>query len=189
MSEHHLSKNTWRAACLLLTAFSSIPAGFADILDLSSDDTVTITAERAWEDDEGDITHFTGSFELRAPDWYVSADSAVVYGKLDDPDKLIVEGRPAKIFILRDTAQSTSSSDSGSISGSGSLSDSEPNIEGVASTIEYHRTSNTLTMRGAAILTREDNTLSSELIEYDIDEDNYSASGEGGISVQFSPDE
>ena len=189
MSGHHLSQNTRRAACLGLAVFLSIPTGFADILDLSSDDTVTITAQRAWEDDEGDITHFTGSFELRAPDWYVSADSAVVYGKLDDPDKLVVEGKPAKIFILRDTAKSTSNSHSDSGSDSGSGSGSEPNIEGVASTIEYFRTTNILKMRGAAILTREDNTLSSEIIEYDIDEDSYSASGKGGINIQFSPED
>jgi len=181
MPGHHLSQNMRCAVCLGLAVFLSIQTGFADILDLSSDDTVTITAQRAWEDDEGDITHFTGSFELRAPDWYVSADSAVVYGKLDDPDKLVVEGRPAKIFILRNTAKSAGNSHADS--------DSEPNIEGVASTIEYYRTTNTLKMRGAAILTREDNTLSSEVIEYDIDEDSYSASGEGGINIQFSPED
>ncbi len=175
MSAHHLSQNTRRIACLLLTIFFSIQTGLADILDLSSDDTVTITAERAWEDSEGDITHFSGHFELRAPDWYVSADTAVVYGKLDDPDKLVVEGRPAKIFILRDAQENAS--------------DAGPNIEGVAATIEYHRTSNILEMRGAAILTREDNTLSSEIIEYDIDEDSYSAGGEGGINIQFSPED
>jgi lipopolysaccharide export system protein LptA len=44
-------------------------------------------------------------------------------------------------------------------------------------------------MHGQAILTREDNRLSSEIIEYDIDEDSYSASGEGGINVQFSPND
>jgi lipopolysaccharide transport protein LptA len=181
MSGHHLSENTRCAACLGLAVFLSIQTGLADILDLSSDDTVTITAERAWEDVKGGITHFSGGFELRAPDWYVSADSALVYGKLDDPDKLVVNGQPAKIFILRDTQDSASNSDSDS--------DSEPNIEGTASTIEYYRTTNKLKMLGQAVLTREDNTLSSEIIEYDIDEDSYSASGEGGINVQLSPND
>lgn len=177
MSGHHLSENSRCAACLLLAVFLSIQTGFTDILDLSSDDTVTITAERAWEDVKGDITHFSGGFELRAPDWYVSADSALVYGKLDDPDKLVVKGQPAKIFILRESQDSASSSDS------------ETNIEGTASTIEYYRATNKLKMHGQAILTREDNRLSSEIIEYDIDEDSYSASGEGGINVQFSPND
>jgi lipopolysaccharide transport protein LptA len=177
MPGHHLSQNARRAAFCLLALFLSIQNGFCDILDLNSDDTVTITAEKAWEDDNADITHFSGRFELRAPDWSLSADSATVYGKLDDPDKLVVEGKPAKIFILRDTEKSTSGSAS------------EPNIEGVASTIEYYRTTNKLKMHGAAVLTREDNTLSSEIIEYDIDEDSYSASGEGGISIHFSPDD
>ncbi|RLA46813.1 MAG: hypothetical protein DRQ97_07065 [Gammaproteobacteria bacterium] len=177
VSGHHLSVGRRCVVRLLLTVFLSVQTGFADVLDLSSDDTVTITAQRAWEDSEADITHFSGRFELRAPDWHVSADSAVVYGKLDDPDSLVVEGKPAKIFIFRDTEQSADSSDS------------KPNVEGVASKIEYLRTTNKLKMRGAAVLRREDNTLASEIIEYDIDEDSYSASGEGGINIQFSPDD
>jgi len=176
MSGHHLSENWRRAACLLLTVFLSIQTGFADVLDLGSGDTVTINAQKAWEDNEGDITHFSGHFELRAPDWYVSADSATVYGKLDDPDKLVIEGKPAKIILLRDTDQSANSSDS------------KPDIEGVASIIEYLRTINKLKMRGAAVFTREDNTISSEIIEYDIDKDSYSASGKGGINIKFSSD-
>ena len=179
MSGHHLSEYSRRAAGLLLAIFLSIQTGVTDILDLSSDDTVTITAQRAWEDVKGGITHFSGGFELRAPDWYVSADSAEVYGKLDDPDKLVVKGKPAKILILREAQDTASNSDS----------DSEPNVEGTASTIEYYRATNKLKLHGQAVLTREDNTLSSEIIEYDIDEDSYSASGEGGINVQFSPSE
>ena len=114
MSGHHLSEYSRRAAGLLLAIFLSIQTGLTDILDLSSDDTVTITAQRAWEDAKGGITHFSGGFELRAPDWYVSADNALVYGKLDDPDKLVVKGQPAKIFILRATQDSASTSDSDS---------------------------------------------------------------------------
>jgi lipopolysaccharide export system protein LptA len=44
-------------------------------------------------------------------------------------------------------------------------------------------------MRGAASLVRKDSTLVSDVIEYDVDTDRYSASGEGGINVQFSPDD
>jgi hypothetical protein len=44
-------------------------------------------------------------------------------------------------------------------------------------------------MRGAASLVRKDSRLVSELIEYDVDTDRYSASGEGGINIQFSTDD
>jgi hypothetical protein len=44
-------------------------------------------------------------------------------------------------------------------------------------------------MRGDANLVRKDSTLVSELIEYDVDTDRYSAGGEGGINIQFTTDD
>ena len=169
----HLPGNTLRVAACLLALFLGIQPVVADILDFSSDDTVSITAEKAWEDGEANVTHFSGQFELRAPDWYLSADSAVVYGKLDDPDKVVLEGQPAKIFLLRDA----------------DTSEPEEPVEGIASVIEYFRASNTIKMRGTASLKRKDNMLASEVIEYDVDADLYTASGEGGINLQFNPED
>ena len=152
-----------------------------DVLDFNSDDTITIIADKAREGDQADVIHFSGNFELRAPDWYMSADSATVYGKLDNPDKVILEGRPAKIYFLRDNGEDADTSESTSTE-----LDRE-NIEGSALKIEYLRTINKLKMTGSATLKRKDNQLSSEVIEYDIDADRYSASGDGGINIQVNP--
>lgn len=180
MYRYHLSNNTGRTAIGLLIFFAGIP-GFADSLDFSSDDTVTVTAERAWESDEADVMHFSGKFELRAPDWYLLGDTAVVYGKLDDPDKVVVEGKPARIAFLNIAAQTTKAQTSANAINS----DSEERMDGTAFIIEYFRGSDTFKMSGAARLTRKGSSLISEIIEYDFNTNHYSASGEDGIKFLF----
>ncbi|MEH6635913.1 MAG: LptA/OstA family protein [Halioglobus sp.] len=148
---------------------------FAGSLEFSSDDIVTVTAERAWEADEVDVVHFSGHFEMRAPDWSLSGDTAVVYGNLDNPDRVVVEGSPAKISFLRDAQENESSA-------------TQERVDGTASIIEYFRATDKLKISGAATLTRKDSILNSEIIEYDVNTDRYYASGEGGIDIQFTPD-
>jgi lipopolysaccharide export system protein LptA len=164
-------------------------------LDFNTSDTVSIVADNAWEGDDVDVIHFEGNFELRAPDWYMSSDTATVYGKLDNPDKVVLEGKPAKIYFLRDTnaepgAEPATEKDEQSAQAGLSTTRSEPDlddVEGSALLIEYMRGSNKLKMTGSASLKRKDNQLSSEVIEYDIDADRYSASGDGGINIQVVP--
>jgi len=146
-------------------------------LDFSSDDTVTITADRAWEAEEPDVIHFSGQFELHAPDWSMSGDTAVVYGKLDDPDRVTVEGTPATVSFLRENTN-----------GSGDA-DPDERIDGEASLVEYFRSTDKLIMRGSSRLVRKDSNLTSEIIEYDVETDRYSAGGEGGIDIQYTPDD
>jgi len=153
----------------------------AEALNFNSNDTVTIVADNAREGDQVDVIHFSGNFELRAPDWYLSADSATVYGKLDNPEKVVLEGNPAKIYFLRNSNKTATPSNETS---------AEPtweDIEGTALKIEYLRLSNKLKMTGSATLKRKENQLSSEVIEYDIDADRYSARGDGGINIQVNP--
>ena len=57
MSRYPVSESIRRAAFCLFTFFLGIQPGFADLLDFSSDDTLTITADRAWEGDRADVTH------------------------------------------------------------------------------------------------------------------------------------
>jgi len=178
MPRYQIPKNTRRAAfCCLLSGLLAAQSGFTDSQDFSSDDTVTVTAERAWEADEADVIHFSGKFELRAPDWFLSGDKAVVHGKLDDPDRVVVEGKPARVSFLRDG------------DGDGDSSEPDERVDGTAFTVEYFRATDKLKMRGAATLKRKDSTLVSEVIEYDVDTDRYSASGEGGINIEFNPDD
>jgi len=185
MSRYHLSDNTRRTAIGLLVFFVGIQPGFTDGLDFSSDDTVTVTAERAWESDETGVMHFSGEFELRAPDWYLLGDTVVVYGKLDDPDRVIVAGKPARIAFLRSTDQKIKAQ----AGENAANADPEERIDGTALIIEYFRVADKIKMRGAARLTRKDSTLVSEIIEYDIGTDRYLASGEGGIKFLLQTDE
>lgn len=167
--------NSTRSVFFCLLAFcSGVAPVSSDPLDFNSNDTVTVTADRAWEADEDDVIHFSGQFELRAPDWSLLGDTAVVYGNLDNPDRVVVEGKPARIAFLREPEDSA---------------DTVERVDGEALFVEYFRATDKLVMRGAANLTRKDSTLVSEVIEYDVESDRYSASGEGGISIQFNPED
>jgi lipopolysaccharide transport protein LptA len=180
MSRIRLVENIRRAVSCILAFYLLFHAGIAGSIDFSSDDTVTVTATKAWEAEEADVIHFSGGVELRAPDWSLEGETATVYGKLDNPDKVIVEGNPAKISFLRADEEAGSSNDS---------EEPEERVDGAASIVEYFRATDKLKMRGSASLTRKDSTLVSEVIEYDVDTDRYSAGGEGGINIQFNPDD
>jgi lipopolysaccharide transport protein LptA len=175
--------NMHPAATCLLAIYLLMHPGMVDALDFSSDDVVTVTAKKAWEGEEADVIHFSGQFELRAPDWSLEGESATVYGKLDNPTKVIVKGNPARISFLRagETANSKGTPQE--------QGDAEERVDGAADIVEYFRATDKLKMRGSASLTRKDSTMASELIEYDVDTDRYSASGEGGINIQLNPDD
>lgn len=164
-------------AFLVLVLLADVQAGLADAADFSSDDTITITADRGWEGQDADIIHFAGNFTLYAPNWSMTGDTAVVYGKLDNPDKVIVKGGPATVSFLRKDDDQPNAADA------------REKVTGVADVVEYHRATDKLTMRGAANLIRKESTLGSQTIEYDIATDRYSASGEGGIDIQYNPEE
>ncbi len=137
----------------------------------SSGDTVTIHSAEAWEDEEPDIIHFSGGFELKASDWYLSADLATLYGKLDDPETAVLTGTPA--FILVNTESQ------GRIQ----------TITGEAERIVYQRETNSLRMEGAATLSRDDNTMRGGEIEYDIGQDRIRAGGDQGVHLKIKPED
>lgn len=157
---------------LFLVTVLKVTPSIAQGLEFSDEDTVIVTAARAWEADEVDVVHFSGQFVLRGPDWSLSGDTAVVFGKLDDPDKIVVEGNPAQVSFLRTDNDDASAEP-----------DTEERVDGSAAVVEYFRASDRLTMRGDASLTRKDSTLSSESIEYDVETDRYSAGGQSGINI------
>jgi len=154
----------WPALALPLLAADERLSGF------SSGDTVNIRAAEAWESEEPNVIHFSGNFELKASDWYLSADLATLYGKLDDPETAMLTGSPA--FILVNT-------------------ESEGRIQtitGQADRIVYHRETNSLRLEGAASITRDDNTMHSGKIEYDIEQDRIRAGGDEGVHIKVKPE-
>ncbi len=153
---------------LLLTSASAFSAGVR-LSGFSEGDSILIRAENAWEDATADTLHFSGQFELKAQDWYLSADQATLYGSLDDPEKAILTGSPASIQ-LETTADNRVEI-----------------IRGEASRIVYRRASNSISLTGGARLSRDGQMMQSENIEYDIDQDHIQAGGEQGVSIRADP--
>ncbi len=160
---HRSIMMVWAAFFLPLSLFGANPPGF------SIGDTVSINADEAWEDEQPDIVHFSGDFLLKAADWSVSADKATVYGDLDDPQTVRLEGSPAFVLLL-------GRPDSGG-----------GDITGTAPEIEYHRNANLIQMSGGAELRKDDSVLRSEAIEYHTDLDHYQAGGPEGVRIEVTP--
>lgn len=151
--------------------FSPLLAAEERISGFSSGDTLTIRSTEAWMDEEPDTVHFEGGFELRASDWSLVSDHATLYGKLDDPETVIVRGSPARILVntFSDGVSST--------------------INGHARQIVYQRSSNSIRMEGDASLSRDDHTMNGGEIEYDIDRDHLRAGGRGGVHIRVNPEQ
>ena len=139
------------------------------ITGLSSGDTLTIRSLDARMDEDPNIFHFGGGFELRAKDWYLSSDHATLYGKLDDPETVVISGSPAQILINTISNGETST------------------INGQAEHIIYQRRSNSIRMEGSAFISRDEHSISGGEIEYDIENDQLSAGGDDGIYIEIRP--
>lgn len=133
----------------------------------SQDDTVIIEAREAWEDETPDTVHFRGNFLLETRDWTVSADQATLYGKLDDPETVVLTGLPVMITI-----HATTSGQSRVVSGE-------------AARIVYKKARNSIQMEGDARLSSNDSVLKGDEIEYRIDEDHINAGGKSGVQIRI----
>jgi len=161
---------------ILVLAGTLLCAGFAlaageRINGFSAGDTITIQAENAWEDVAPDTIKFRGKFELKARDWYLSADEATLYGNLDDPETAILMGSPANIQL--ETV----------------ADDRIETITGKASRIVYQRATNSISLVGGASLSRAGQTMQSEEIEYNIDRDLILAGGSQGVRIRVKPED
>ena len=169
----------FRTSYRIITFFLIILAGTDQSLfaaenrltGFSADETLTIRSAEARMDELPDIVHFGGGFELRASDWSLSSDQATLYGKLDDPETVLLSGSPAMILVQ-------------------TVSDGQPaTINGQADRIVYERGSNSIRLQGNATISRNEHSLSGGQIEYDIERDHLSAGGPGGIQIEVVPEE
>lgn len=154
----------------LQSAVTPLFAGEERIPGFSSGDTLTIRAFEARMDEQPDIMHFSGGFELRANDWYLSSDQATLYGNVDDPETVVLTGTPAVILIDAKI-----------------LGYSSP-VNGEARQITYKRSSNSIVMNGDAFLSRGSQILNGGEIEYNIGTDMLSAGGLGGVHIKVLPE-
>jgi len=130
-------------------------------------DAIGITADQAWEDTEPDLIHFQGNFEMHSNQWHLTAESAALQGKLDAPDQVVLLGSPAQISLLHD------------------VNGRSETIAAQARQIAYSRGNNALVLSGEARLSQGDNSLSSEIIEYDITTDRFRSHGENGSQMEL----
>jgi len=150
---------------LTLTGFPCI----ADPLGEGAFDAISISADEAKEDERPGILHFDGHFKMRSSDWQLTSAQATVYGSPNKPDRIYLEGSPAR-FHVSPTDQSESDS-----------------IEAIAAVVEYVRDTNRLILSGGATLMLGEEVIRSTYIEYNIDTNRYQAGGENGVLMEVPP--
>jgi len=117
---------------------------------------------------------FSGSFALQARDWRLKADTATLYGPLENPDTVVIQGSPAHIWVH--------------------VEDDNRNIQGSSERIEYDRLRNIVRLSGAAELNDGTRTFNSGYIEFDIKSNRVSGAGSEagsrpGVHLVVQPDE
>jgi lipopolysaccharide transport protein LptA len=165
-------RKTRRILILLLATLPAVPGLFAAerLRGFSAGDTITIHSDTAWEDEAPDTVNFKGHFELKAHDWHLSADEAILYGSLDAPDFVTLKGSPAFIQFEAQTG------------------DQKEQVTGEAFRIYYRRQSNSIRLKGGASLTRAGQMMQSGEIEYDIGDDSIRAGGGRGVHIRLNPE-
>lgn len=157
------------AAAVLLMVPQPCISGDDQGFRLGREDVVSIRADTAWEDIEPDTVHFEGNFRMQVRDWLVLADRATLHGKLDDPDRIMLEGSPARLEL------------------SYTLGERTEIIRGEASKIVYDRKTAQIRLSGDARMSQDDKLLHSSEIDYDINTDRFRTQGATGINVRVDP--
>lgn len=171
------------AFAIFLYVLGSLQGQAIEVPDIDPGETIVIRADAARET-RGDrdntaasqttgsqpderALHFDGNFSLEAPDWFVTSDTAVLYGDVDDPIRLEVEGAPARVWTL----------------------DEQGNLEvdATAKVIKYFRHNDRLVLSGDAELVEQGNRLRSSSIDYDLAERRLVATGKGGVQIIAQP--
>jgi len=172
-NELSMSRIVYKLLIIISAAMHGVAPGLLvaeeRISGFSAGDKLTIRSPAARMDEEPDIFHFDGGFELKASDWYLSSDHATLYGKLDDPETVVITGSPAQILVSTVSNGHTST------------------INGHAEQIVYQRRTNSIRMQGNASISRDEHTMSGGEIEYDIENDRLRAGGDGGVHIQVRP--
>jgi lipopolysaccharide transport protein LptA len=141
----------------------------ASPLDDSAFETISISADEASEDIQPGILHFSGHFLMQSRDWQLESGRATVYGPPNRPDKIYLEGSPARFLVNRSNGEEGGA------------------VEATAPVVEYLRSTNMLVLSGGAMLKLDDEVIESTVIEYDISTDRYRAGGADGVKIEVPP--
>jgi len=131
---------------------------------------ISISADEASEDEQPGILHFNGHFLMQSTDWQLTSEEATVYGSPDKPDRVYLEGSPARFLINRNDSKNLGL------------------ITATALVVEYLRSDNLLVLSGGATLMLDDEVIRSTHIEYDINTNRYRAGGFDRVLIEVPPD-
>jgi lipopolysaccharide transport protein LptA len=150
---------------IVLLATMLLPANAVLARDIVIE-TISISADEAREDTEPGILHFTGHFIMQSEDWQLESARATVHGQPDRPDKVYLQGSPARFLISRQQGNDQS------------------RVEATAPEVEYQRSGNLLKLSGGAMLKLDGEVIRSKVIEYNISTDRYRAEGVDGVMIE-----
>lgn len=156
------------AVIFSLSIFACLPA-MAAPLGAGAFEMISISADEASEDEQPGILHFKGHFLMRSDDWNLASDTATVYGSPDRPDRVILEGSPARFVVRR------------------AGNERPGQIVADARIVEYSRADNRLLLSSGATLKLGDEVIRSGHIEYDIDANRYKAGDADGVHIEVPP--
>ncbi len=88
----------WIGIVAALLAAGSLSAAK---LTVPADRPIQVTADSASNDPDANVTEFRGHFSLSGTDWPLEGDQATVYGPIEQPNRVVLKGRPARIWIRR----------------------------------------------------------------------------------------
>jgi len=142
----------------------------ADVFRLPDDATIIVAADESWEDVDQDIVHFRGNIEIRTPGWTLMADRVTVYGKLEDAERIVADGSPVHFAY------------------SNSAANGDGHMEGEGLHLEYVSDSALLSLSGNAVLTGDRKIMRSSEIRYDLERQNFEASGPEGVHITIEAD-
>jgi len=141
----------------------------ASPLEEGAFDMINISADEAGEDEQPGILHLNGHFLMQSTDWQLTAEEATVYGSPDKPDRVHLEGSPARFLINPNE------------------NENQGQIKAAARVVEYLRDDNLLILSDGATLMLGDEVIRSTHIEYDIRTNRYRASGSDGVLIEVPP--
>ncbi len=148
----------------LLTLMCCLCSALA--LDEGAFDMISISADEASEDEQPGVLHFNGHFLMQSDDWHLTSAVATVYGSPDKPDRVFLEGSPARFFVNHAE---------------------QGEIQATATVVEYLRDDNLLMLSGGATLILGKEIIRSANIEYDISTNRYQAGGTDGVLIEVPP--
>ena len=158
-----------RLLVIVLCALFAV-SGFAASLSEHTFETISISAETALEDSESDTLHFEGNFQMHSDEWTLDSNLATVSGQPGRPDRVYLQGSPAR-FVIERAADA----------------EGQNRIEATAPSIEYVRATNRLSLSGGATLRLNGEIIRSGAIEFDLSSDRYQSIGIGGVSIEVPP--